>query len=159
MPLTWKMKHPISWRRRGLWTIMLIFLKFLLFGPFTWSSNFFFFFKSITKMTLSAPSHSCCLVWEPLWKETIVWSTNICVCDKDGFLKQNRCKHKNATCLNWNQSQEDTYFTTSWNSLSLQRRAQHRDRVSVPRCGALSVIHPRDSDGDLTVLQQSNTGN
>lgn len=153
MLLTWKMKCQILWRRRGLWSVMLSFSVFLKH-----------FFKSVTKMTLYASSHSCRLVWELLWKEAIVWGTDSRICAKDDFWSKTSSKHKNATCFKLKSKPiRHRYFTTNWNCLHLQRRMQHEDWVSVPRCGGsrhcvLRAICFSDSDGDLAVLNQNYLG-
>lgn len=129
------------------------FLKFLLFGLLTWSSNIFL--RVLQRWLCTCPPTVAALFGnfcerKPLSRALI-----------SAYAPMTRSKHENATCFKLkSKAVRHRYFTTSWNYLHVQRGTQHWDHVSVPRCAGrgqsiLRAICFPDLDSDLTVLQQN----
>lgn len=135
------------------------FLKFLLFGLLAGSSNIFL--RALQRWLCTHPPTVAALFGNFCERKPLSGALISAYVPRMFFWSKTSSKHKNAPCFKLKSKPiKHRYFTTSWSSPRLQRRSQHGDWVSVPRCGVsrcriLRAIHFPDSDGDLTVLQQN----
>lgn len=134
------------------------FLKFLLFGLLTWSSNIFL--RALQRWHCTHPPTVAAL-FGTFCERKPLSGAYLHMCQGPFFEAKPVSSIKNATCFKLKSKPiRHRYFTTSWNYFCVQRRMQHRDRVSVRRCGGsrcriLRAICFPDSEGDLAVLQQN----